>query len=89
LTEIGEKSIKIKTSSGRVFTINFDSDPVSEFNRDRAQYYNNKLVGLGDTILVTYTELSNQHATTIATDKIFNAVVMLEVVNKTDPVKKY
>jgi hypothetical protein len=89
LTEIGSQAVKLKTSSGRVFTINFASDPVEAFNSKRSQYYENKSIKLGDTLLVRYFETANQHATTIQTSQIFNAVLMIEVINKTDPIKKY
>lgn len=89
LTEITDRSVKIKTSSNRIFTINFGSNPTKDFNRDRAQYYNNDKVTLGDTLLVTYSEIADSHSTTINTDQIFNAVLMLETINKTDTIKKY
>jgi hypothetical protein len=89
LTEINETYVKIKSSSGRIFTIEFGSNPTEDFNRDRYQYYNNDKVTLGDTLLVTYNEPSNEHGTTIHSHQIFNAVIMIEFIGKTQPIKKY
>lgn len=89
LSEISDKAVKIKTSSGRTFTINFGSNPVEEFNRERSKYYENKTIKKGDTIIVRYFEPEDQNSTVIAGNQIFNAVLMLEIINKTDPIKKY
>jgi hypothetical protein len=89
LTEIRDTQVTIRTSSGRNFTIIFGSDPVSEFNRDGAKYYNNDKVTLGDTLWVTYDEPAVMHATTIHTNQIYNAVLMVEFIDKTKHIEKY
>jgi hypothetical protein len=89
LTEISETSVKIKSSSGRIFTIEFGSNPTEDFNRDRSQNYNSEKVAIGDTLLIRYSEPLDQHATTINTNQIFNAVLMIEFGGKTKPIKKY
>ena len=89
LTEINEKSVKIKSSSGRIFTVNFGSDPVGEFNKSRAQNYDNKQIMLGDTIVVNYAEADNKHTTTIENNQIFDADLVIEFSTKSRPAKKY
>ncbi len=89
LTEINDKSVKIKSSSGRIFTVNFESNPAEEFNQSRTQYYNDERVTLGDTIIVSYSERDDQYETTINVNQIFDADLMIEVAGKSDPIKKY
>lgn len=86
LVDIHETFVKIKTSSGRLFTLQFGKNVVDEFNQKKAPYYN---ATIGDTLLITYFEQSDQQATTLHNNQIINAVLMLEVVNKFDPIKKY
>lgn len=89
IIEIAPTYTTIKSSSGRLFTANFGSNPAAEFNRNRAQHYQNQPVTLGDTLRIRYVEAPDQHSTTIAQDHITGAVLMIEFANKTDPLKKY
>jgi len=89
ITEIASTYTVIKSSSGRLFTVNFGSNPAAEFNRDRSQGYNGQQVKVGDTLLVRYLEAADQHATTIPQGHVFNAVLMIEFLGKSDPIKKY
>jgi hypothetical protein len=89
LTEINNTYVKIKSSSGRIFTIKFGSNPVRYYNENHSQYQNNVKIELGDTISVRYSELPYQHATSIENEHIMNASFVIEMTSKYDPVKKY
>jgi hypothetical protein len=89
LTEINNKYVKIKSSSGRVFTVRFESNPVEYFNKNVSQHHNNIKIELGDTIVVRYSESSDKHATTIENKQIMNASFAIEMTSKYDSVKKY
>jgi hypothetical protein len=89
ITEIAPTHTKISTSSGRIFQINFGSNPAADFNRDRMQNYGNDPVEVGDKLLVRYREPADRHGTTIARDHIFNAVLAVEFAGKDKPIKQY
>ena len=89
LTEIHDTYVKIKSSSGKVFTIKFGSDPTYWFNEHASGYHNNIQIKLGDIIIVRYSEKPDQHKTTIENKHIMNASFAIEMTSKYDPVKKY
>lgn len=89
LTKIQDTYVKIKSSSGRVFTIKFGNNPVDWFNEYTSEYHNSIKIELGDTIRVRYSEKPDQHGTTIENNHIMNAQFVIEMTSKYDPVKKY
>ncbi len=92
ITEIKPAYTKIKTSSGRIFRINFGSNPADDFNRklgSHLDYGDKDPVTIGDTLSVQYTEPADKHATTIPQDHIVIATLVVESASTQDPYKKY
>jgi hypothetical protein len=89
ITAIRPHSVDIKTSSGRSFTINYPSDPVSYFNQHLSANYNNAKVEIGDSIMTWYSETKGQHNTTINAEQIHRTQLIIEFFGKSDPIKKY
>ncbi len=89
LIEINDKYVKIKSSSGRELTVNFQSNPIDYFNKNISQNHNNLKIELGDTIMVRYAEAHDEHSVIIENKQIMNAVFVIEVTLKYDSVEKY
>lgn len=82
-------SIMVEGSSGRQFSFVMTSNPIDEYNKKRSALYNNVTVGVGDMIEIRY--LDTEGSTSLkATQKQIAAMnYMIELVGKSDPLKKY
>jgi hypothetical protein len=69
--------LTLTTTLGTTFTVNFPVDPLTTFNTQRSQYYQNMTIGLGDTIYVWYTESQGQSSTSIRADQLFRSSLIL------------
>lgn len=76
----------IRSSSGTVFTVTTPVDVISDYNTNKAGYYNNQKVILGSTISVQYPEDKDAHVTDISAAYMR---FQLELVSKGDPIKAY
>jgi hypothetical protein len=83
------KQLTVKTSSGRIFTLNLPSDIIATYNAKRSATYNNTKIGVGDMLDITYIELGSERKTSLdATDiQVINYVT--DFIYKSDPIKKY
>ena len=72
----------IKTSSGRIVTVNTTSDLVASFNANRGPYYAD--VKIGDTIQITYFQRGLSVRTDIDEKTIMNINVLVEINSKAD-----
>jgi len=89
ITELNGKSLKIKSSSGSIYTVTTPSDVISSFNNNKSTDYNNQNIKIGSTLSIRYNEKETEHTKTIDVDKVFWVTVKLEIVKKGDPVKLY
>jgi hypothetical protein len=81
--------VTAKSSSGRIFTVTLPWDIISSFNTARNSGYNNVKIGVGDILDITYLEKTDEHATSLDAHKIAGVNVVIDFINKGDPIKKY
>jgi len=79
IQSIDGKQIVIKSSSGRLFTINFPIDAVAHFNTTRSRHYNNIKVAKNDMLFVTYFEPSSKKSLDIPVTKLQGADLLIKV----------
>lgn len=89
-------SIRLKTTSGRVVSIATDYNVLANFNQTRAGGYaaysvgNDATIQPGDTLSVTYLQRSgHSNDTTIQLSDTAQISLLLELVHKADPIKKF
>ncbi len=86
IQSISTKSIVIKSSSGRIFTVNFPINAASNFDSVRDDY----TVEVGDMLYVAYNESPGSSSLTIEPSQLQRSVLLLnEVKVKTDAPTKY
>ena len=82
-------TLKIQSSSGRVFTLNTPRDIVSDFNRTRSAEYNNVTVEKGDMIQVRYAVDKASTSLELGPSEIRSVYLELNMIQKGDPIQKY
>lgn len=87
ITKASDKTITIKTTSGRLFAVTFPIDPINNFNVVRTDTY----AAIGDMLHIDYSEQADLHSTNIRPQQIFKSSLLIKLDNpKTDPtIKKY
>lgn len=83
------QGFSVQGSSGKVIKFTMKSDVIATYNTERAAKYNNIRVNVGDMISVRYIEAPNLHNVVIDQTQISTMMYMLEMLNKTAPIKKY
>jgi hypothetical protein len=89
LTSIEGSKLIGTSSSGRVFTTDLPTDPIETFNTTKSSSYNNTIIGIGDTLLIRYSEPMDQENITIDPGRVAYVGLVIEIINKNDPIKKY
>jgi hypothetical protein len=89
VTTLTNSSATIKTSSGRIFTINTPGSFGTYNTTKAARYYNNQYVKVGSSLSVMYVEATGSQNLTIESSQIIETQMMLEGIGKSDPVKAY
>lgn len=89
ITEINAKTVKIRSSSGTIFTVTTSSDVIAEFNTKRSSLYQNKQITVGSSLAVSYGEKEGEHTKTITPAMLMRVNFQLEMVSKGDPLKPY
>lgn len=94
ITAHNGKSIAVKTSSGRTFTIEFPVDPIETFNTQRSSNYQNMLVTTGDMIYAWYSEKIDQADTTVRSSQMYRSNLIIKPAqdlksNPDAPIVKY
>lgn len=89
ITEHDGTTVKIKSSSGRIFTINTPSDIITRFNKTRSADYNGVRVAPGDLLMVRYTVDKTDDGLTLEGLQINSVYVALNMIQKDDPLQKY
>lgn len=89
LTEYNGSTLKIKSSSGRLFTLETPSDIVANFNDNRSSNYNNTKVEVGDLIIVSYIVDKTYTSLSLNSSHIISINLGLSLIYKSDPIKKY
>lgn len=79
-------SIKLKSSSGRIFTLTTPSDIVMNFNQNKSANYNNSKIEKGDLLQVMYVA---DNTTNLDSTQIISIQLALDMVKKTDSIQKY
>lgn len=82
-------TIKIKSSSGRIFTLSTSSDVIEEFNNTKSANYNELKVGVGDLLQVNYITSNDEAELTLDNAQIVSIQLALSMINKLDSVQKY
>ncbi|MAU33944.1 hypothetical protein CL689_01790 [Candidatus Saccharibacteria bacterium] len=82
-------TVKIQSSSGRIFTLTTPSDIVTNFNLYRSSEYNNITVQKGDLLLVRYAVDRSSTSLELSSSEIRSVYVALNMIQKGDPVQKY
>ena len=90
VTSLDGANITIRSSSGSLFTITPSTNIVEKYNTEKAaQYYNNKTVAVGSSLIVRYSERDSSHAKTITQAMLQSVQFQIEVVGKSDPINAY
>jgi hypothetical protein len=82
------KTVRIKASSGAVYTINAPIDMVTKFNTQNSSDYGVR-IETGDMLMVLYTKKSDEDPKTIESNQLRSVSLLIEVIRKQDPLKKY
>ena len=88
LSGIQQDRFSIITTSGRTFTVVMGSDILTQFNQQRSEAYG-VTIGQDDVVEVGYYAPEADASQTIARSVVQRVVLKLELVGKSDPVKKY
>lgn len=89
ITELNGKTMKMQSSSGRVFTLTTPSDIVTDFNQHKSSLYDNTKVAVGDLLQVSYLANKNSSDLELDSSRIISIQLALSVVQKNDSVQKY
>ncbi len=91
ITAIRGKEVDIKTSSGRIFTVAFPIDAVTDFNQSRSPNYQDLKVSLGDALHVDYVKALGANGPTISAQELNRSSLLLKDHNPktTDLMEKY
>jgi len=89
ITEHNGATVKIKSSSGRIFTITTPSDIISSFNQTRSAEYNGVTVAPGDLLMVRYIVDKTDDGLILKGSQINSVNVALNMIQKGDPLQKY
>lgn len=82
-------TLKIQSSSGRVFILTTPRDIVYDFNRDRSAEYNNVTIQKGDLLMVRYAVDKSSTSLELGPSEIRSVYVALNMIQKGDPIQKY
>lgn len=82
-------TLKIQSSSGRIFTLKTPRDIVSNFNLNRSAGYNNVTVGKGDMLMVRYAVDKTSTSLELGPSEIRSVYLALSMIQKGDPIQKY
>ena len=89
ITEYNGKTIKIQSSSGRVFTLTTPRDVIATFNQNRSTQYNNIKVEKGDLLIVQYAIDKGYTSLELGPVQLRSINLALNMIQKGDPVQKY
>lgn len=89
LTSIEGSKLVGVSSSGRSLSTNLPTNIIETFNAAKSSLYNNTTISVGDTLLIRYSEPIDQENTTIDADHVAYVGLVIEIINKNDPVEKY
>lgn len=84
-----DATVTIKASSGALYIITAPLDFIAKFNTQYSQNYQNTTIQNGDMLTVDYVQPDNANPKTILPDQLQSVSLMIEMVNKTDAIKKY
>lgn len=89
VTEYSGNTIKIQSSSDRIFTLTTPSDIVTNFNQNKSANYNGTKVAVGDLLQVSYVIDKNDSGLALGEPQIISIQLALNLIQKSDPVQKY
>lgn len=89
ITEHEGSTVKIKSSSGRTFTLTTPSDIITRFNQARSASYNGITVAPGDLLIVRYIVDKTDNGLILEGLQINSVQVALNMIQKGDPLQKY
>lgn len=89
IVEHNDATIKIKGSSGAIYTITTPLDMIADFNNRYSQNYDGTTIQIGDMLMVNYNQPADADHKVIQPGRVQSVVLMIEVVRKTDGIKKY
>jgi hypothetical protein len=85
------KTVTIKTTSGKLYSITFPIDVITWWNQERSPDYDGYQLSNGEIITVMYLEPLNEHSTEIKPSQIFGSRFAIDPKPKSDtsPIKRY
>lgn len=89
IIEHNTTSLKIQSSSGKIFTLTTPNDIVAAFNINRSTEYNNIKVEKGDVLMVRYSVDKSSTSLELRASEIQSIYLALSMIQKGDPVQKY
>jgi hypothetical protein len=82
-------TVKVKASSGAIYTITAPIDIIASFNTKASANYNGITIENGDMLSVRYSQNPWNDHKTIQPRQVQSVSLLIELVKKTDPIKKY
>lgn len=82
-------NFELKASSGAIYSIAAPIDAVTEFNAKYSGNYEGARIELGDKLLVRYSQNENDDHKVVLSEQVQSIVLLIELAEKTDPLKKY
>lgn len=88
IVEHNGKTVRVKASSGAIYTINAPIDMVAKFNTQNSPDYGTT-IEVGDMLMVLYTKKSGEDPKVIEPNQLRSVSLLIEMIRKQDPIKKY
>jgi hypothetical protein len=89
IVEHSGATVKLKASSGKIYTITAPLDMLANFNYTYSQNYSGTTIQIGDMLMVDYIQPPSADHKVIQPRQLRSVALMIEMVKKTDGIKKY
>ncbi len=89
ITELNGNTVKIQSSSGRIFILTTPYDIVADFNQNKSANYNGTRVAIGDMLQVRYIVDKDNSGLSLDESQIISIQLALSIIQKGDPIQKY
>jgi hypothetical protein len=89
IVEHDGKTVRLKASSGAIYTINAPTDIIENFNTQHGPNYGGLRIEVGDMLSVLYTKKWGEDPKNVNANQLRTATLLVEMLNKQDGYKKY
>lgn len=89
IVEHNGNTVRIKASSGAIYTIAAPLDMLAKFNTQNSGDYQGTKIVVGDMLAVRYSQKASDDHKNVQPQQLQSVNLLIEVINKQDPIKKY